>query len=297
MTAIRCEGLSKTYRNVQALTGLNLEIETGAIYALLGPNGAGKSTAIKTMMNILRPTGGRAEVLGRDSRKLGAKDFERIGYVSENMTMPGWMTVEYFMAYLKPFYPSWDEARAVELLKQFDLPRDRKLKQLSRGMCMKASLASSLAYRPSLLVMDEPFSGLDPVVRDDLIQGILESADETTILVSSHDLAEIETLATHVGYMESGRLCFSESMESLAERFRMVDVTLEQPAAIPQDWPAQWLRPEVSPALLRFVDSGFNAELTHAELRRMFGGVRDISFTAMPLRTIFLTVARHGGQQ
>ena len=297
MTAIRCEKLSKTYKNVPALVDLDLEVGAGAIYGLLGPNGAGKSTAIKTMMNILRPTGGRAAVLGCDSRQLGAKEFERIGYVSENMMLPGWMTVEYFMAYLKPFYPSWDDARAAELLRQFDLPPKRHLKQLSRGMYMKASLASSLAYRPSLLVMDEPFSGLDPVVRDDLIQGILESADETTILVSSHDLAEIETLATHIGYMEAGQLLFSESMESLVERFRVVDVTLEQPAEIPQDWPSQWMRPEFSPALLRFVDSGFHSERTPAEVRRMFTGVREVSFTAMPLRSIFLTMARHGGQR
>jgi ABC-2 type transport system ATP-binding protein len=196
MTTIRCENLSKTFRNVEALAGLNLEIPAGAIYGLVGPNGAGKSTGIKTLMNILTPTGGRAEVLGCDSRRLGAHEFTRIGYVSENQQLPDWMTVGYFMSYLKPFYPAWDDTRAAELLRQFDLPTDRKLKQLSRGMRMKAALASSLAYRSTLLVMDEPFSGLDPVMRDDLIQGILDSADETTILVSSHDLAEIENLAT-----------------------------------------------------------------------------------------------------
>jgi ABC-2 type transport system ATP-binding protein len=297
MNAIRCEGLTKTFKDIHALTDLNFEIPTGAIYGLLGPNGAGKSTAIKTLMNILRPTSGRAEVLGCDSRLLGAKEFERIGYVSENMAMPDWMTVEYFMAYLKPFYPDWDDTRAAELLKQFELPPRRKLKQLSRGMWMKASLASSLAYRPSLLVMDEPFSGLDPVVRDDLIQGIIESADETTILVSSHDLAEIETLATHIGYMESGHLVFSESMESLTARFREVDVTLERAVEIPKDWPRKWLRPEVSPALVRFVDSNFDSERTAGELRQMFEGVVDVSAAPMPLRTIFLTMARHGGRR
>jgi ABC-2 type transport system ATP-binding protein len=98
MTAIRCERLSKTFRNVDALTDLNLDVSAGAVYGLLGPNGAGKTTAIKTVMNILQPTGGRAEVLGCDSRKLGAKEFTRIGYVSENQSLPGWMTVEYFMA-------------------------------------------------------------------------------------------------------------------------------------------------------------------------------------------------------
>jgi ABC-2 type transport system ATP-binding protein len=297
MNAIRCEGLSKKYKGVEALTNLNLEIPVGAIYGLVGPNGAGKSTAIKTLMNILRPTGGRAEVLGCDSRRLGAKEFERIGYVSENLMLPDWMTVEYFMAYLKPFYPGWDDARAKELLGQFDLPPKRRLSQLSRGMWMKASLASSLAYRPSLLVMDEPFSGLDPVVRDDLIRGILDSADETTILVSSHDLAEIETLASHIGYMDAGRLRFSESMTSLVARFREVDVTVERPVELPPGWPSRWIGAEVSPALVRFVDTSFDAEGTPAEVRRMFEGVRDVSAVPMPLRSIFLTMARHGGQQ
>ena len=116
--------------------------------------------------------------------------------------MPEWMTVGYFLAYLKPFYPTWDDARAEELLRQFDLPRDRKLKHLSRGMKMKAALASSLAYRPKLIVLDEPFSGLDPLVRDEFIEGLLESAGEATILISSHDLAEIESFASHVGYLD-----------------------------------------------------------------------------------------------
>jgi ABC-2 type transport system ATP-binding protein len=297
MSAIRCNGLSKTFKDVPALIGLDLDIPAGAIYGLLGPNGAGKSTAIKTILNILRPTGGSAQVLGCDSRRLGPKEFERIGYVSENLQLPDWMTVEYFMAYLKPFYPSWDDARAAELLRQFNLPPKRKLKQLSRGMWMKASLASSLAYRPGLLVMDEPFSGLDPVMRDDLIQGILESADETTILVSSHDLAEIETLASHVGYIDAGQLVFSESMDSIVGRFREVSVTLGSPVDLPEAWPASWMRAEVSPALLRFVDSGFDSERTPDEVRRMFSGVVDVSATPMPLRTIFLTIARQGGRR
>jgi ABC-2 type transport system ATP-binding protein len=297
MTAIRCEGLTKKYRSVEALIGMNLEVPEGSIYGLLGPNGAGKSTTLKTLMNILKPTAGRAEVLGCDSRALGAKEFTRIGYVSENLKLPEWMTVEYFLAYLKPFYPAWDDARAAELVRLFDLPLKRKLSQLSRGMQMKASLVSSLAYRPALLVMDEPFSGLDPVMRDDLTQGILASAEETTILVSSHDLAEIETMATDIGYMESGRLRFSESMESLTERFREVEVTVDVPAVLPDAWPARWIRAEVSPALVRFVDTEFSDEGTATEVRRMLAGVREISTVPMPLRSIFLALARSGGKK
>ena len=98
------------------------------------------------------------------------------------------MTVDYFLAYLKPFYPSWDDTLATELIRELQLPRDRRLGQLSRGMQMKAALASSLAYHPRLILLDEPFSGLDPLVRDEFIEGLLERAAGTTILVSSHDL-------------------------------------------------------------------------------------------------------------
>src|SRR5262249_3655413 len=157
----------------------NLKVPKGAIYGLVGPNGAGKTTAMKMMMNLIQPDSGRAEILSCDSRRLGPPELARIGYVSENQELPGWMTVGYFMDYLKPFYPDWDDARAAELLRNFDLPGDRKLRHLSRGMWMKASLASSLAYRPQLLVLDEPFSGLDPLVREELIEGLLESADDT----------------------------------------------------------------------------------------------------------------------
>jgi ABC-2 type transport system ATP-binding protein len=296
MIPIRCEGLSKTYAKLEALKDLNLEVPAGSIYGLLGPNGAGKSTTIKTILNILTPSAGRAEVLGCDSRRLRADEFTRIGYVSENQKLPEWMTVEYFLAYLKPFYPRWDDARAAELLRLFDLPLKRKLGQLSRGMKMKAALASSLACRPALLVMDEPFSGLDPVMRDDLTQGIIAGADETTVLVSSHDLTEIETLASHIGYMESGRLRFSESMDSLAERFREIEVTTAGAADLPANWPAHWLRPEVSPAVVRFVDSAFDSEATPAEVRRVLPGVRDVAVTPMPLRSIFLALARSGGK-
>ncbi len=143
------------------------------------------------------------------------------------------MTVEYLLAYLKPFYPTWDDARARQLVRQFDLPVDRQLRHLSRGMRMKIALASSLAYRPRLLIMDEPFSGLDPLVREDLIDGLLESAGETTILISSHDLGEIESFASHIGYLDRGRLQFSEEMASLTARFREVEVTVDSPPLLP----------------------------------------------------------------
>src|SRR5262249_36207284 len=152
----------------------------GSVYGLIGSNGAGKTTAIKVLMNIIRANSGEAKVLGVDSRQLGHAQFSQIGYVSENQEMPEWMTVRYFLDYLKPFYPRWDDARVTELMDLFQMPSDRQIRLLSRGMRMKASLISSTAYHPRLLVLDEPFSGLDALIREDLVRGTLLCADECT---------------------------------------------------------------------------------------------------------------------
>jgi ABC-2 type transport system ATP-binding protein len=245
-------------------------------------------------MNALQPTEGAAELFGRDSRKLSPQDFTQIGYVSENQQMPEWMTVEYFMNYLRPFYPNWDSARAQELLRQFDLPLDRKIRNLSHGMRMKAALASSLAYRPPLIVLDEPFTGLDAFVRDELIAGVLECADEATILISSHDLSEIETFASHIGYLDNGRLQFSEEMTSLTERFREIEITLANPSPSSAAWPAAWLNREQSATVVRFVDSHFDQARTMAEVHGVFGAVQQINVSPMPLRAIFVALAKAG---
>jgi ABC-2 type transport system ATP-binding protein len=286
--------LVKRFRSVRVLDRLNLTVPEGSVFCLAGPNGAGKTTTIKILMNILRPTSGQAAVLGVDSLRLGPEALANIGYVSENQELPEWMTVEYLLAYLKPFYPAWDDARAMQLVRQFDLPLDRQIRHLSRGMRMKTALASSLAYRPRLVIMDEPFTGLDPLVREDLIEGLLESAGETTILISSHDLGEIESFASHIGYLDRGRLQLSEEMTSLTARFREVEVIVDSPPLLPLDrpWPAHWLRPETSPALVRFVETHFDAQRTTDEIRRLFGEVRNISALPMSLRAIFVTLAR-----
>jgi ABC-2 type transport system ATP-binding protein len=277
---------------VIAVDELQLEIREGSVYALVGPNGAGKTTVLKMLLNLLRPDAGHAKLLGTDSRRISARDFEAIAYVSENQELPEWMTVEYFLAYLKPFYPSWDDLLADELVRELDLPRDRRLRHLSRGMKMKAALAASLAYHPRVIVLDEPFSGLDPLVRDEFIQGLIPRAADTTILVSSHDLAEVESFASHIGYLDAGRLRFSEELASLSDRFREIEITLDQSMTLPSPWPADWLRPQTSSAVVRFVDSGFEKDRTPQAIRQMFPSAAAVSIKAMPLREIFVAVAR-----
>lgn len=292
MNIVRTHELSKSFRHIHAVESLNLEVPEGSIFALVGPNGAGKTTVIKTLMNILRPSAGSAEVLGADSRRLGPAEFSQIGYVSENQELPLWMTVEYFMSYLKPFYPDWDDDWAKELLQQLDLPRGRPLRDFSRGMQIKAALASSLAYHPKLIVLDEPFTGLDCWVRDELIEALLERCAGATVVISSHDLAEIETFASHIGYLDGGRLRFSEEMTVLTARFREIEITFDQPPSTPAHWPAAWLGTSQSSTVLRFVDSQFHSDSTPAEIRKRFPSARNISISPMPLRAIFVTLAK-----
>jgi ABC-2 type transport system ATP-binding protein len=296
-SAIQIEALRMKFGRTVALDGVDLSVPEGAIYALVGPNGAGKTTLIKLLMNILRPTAGRARVLGIDASAFTGRDFNCIGYVSENQELPGWMTASGMLDFLRAFYPTWDRALEQQLIELFDLPMKRKLKHLSRGMRMKAAFAGSLPYRPRVILLDEPFSGLDPLVRDELIESLLDRAPETTIFLSSHDLAEIESFASHVAYLENGRVLFSEEMAALSGRFREVTVTLDGVPQIPAGCPADWLQPEISGSVVRFVHSGYRVEASERELAAIFPKARDISFDPMPLRAIFLAIAKSSRSQ
>jgi ABC-2 type transport system ATP-binding protein len=293
MTAvIRTEALTKRFRKVCALDHLSLEVPEGAVHALVGPNGAGKTTGIKVLMNLIPATSGRAEVLGMDTKQIRGKAYTQIGYVSENQDIPEWMKVGALLEYLRDFYHTWDRALEDSLIKQFELPLDRKIKALSRGMKMKLALASALAFHPKLIVLDEPFGGLDPLVRDQLIEGLLERAEESTLFISSHDLAEIESFASHVAYLEEGKLRFSEDMTALAARFREVEISFDAERPLPSPLPPSWRQAQASGTIVRFVESQFDPEKSPAEIQRVFGEAKEVFFRHMGLRAIFLSMAK-----
>jgi len=156
---------------------------------------------------------------------------------------------------------------------------------------MKAALACAVAYRPRLILLDEPLSGLDALARDEFIQALLGRAAGATILISSHDLAEVETFVSHVGYLDRGRIEFSQELATLSERFREIEVTLAAPPLPPPTWPAGWLNPQTFSAMIRFVDSQFDEHRTRQTIERLFPAARSISATPMPLREIFVALA------
>jgi ABC-type multidrug transport system ATPase subunit len=221
--AIETVNLTRRFGRLDAVDGLNLRVAAGSIFALIGPNGAGKTTTIKLLLNLLRPTRGEALVLGADARRLGPRELARIGYVSENQRLPDWMTPTQLIAYVRPFYPTWDDALCRKLQHDLALTAKVPLRALSRGTRMKAALLVSLAYRPELIVLDEPFTGLDPLVRDELVRALLELTGEYrwTTLISSHDIDEVERLADSVGFIDNGRMVFTESVETLIEQHQL----------------------------------------------------------------------------
>jgi ABC-2 type transport system ATP-binding protein len=291
MQAIETVGLTRRFRRVDAVHDLNLQVPAGAVYALMGPNGAGKTTLIKLLMNLIQPSAGRAWLLGGDASRLSGGALEAIGYVSENQKLPDWFTAGAFLSYWRPFYPTWDITLEHRLVKRFELPLKQKLKHLSRGVRMKAALASVLAYRPKLIVLDEPLSGLDPLVRNDLMEVLLDLARETTIFISSHDLAEIDNFASHVGYMDGGKLRLSDSMTQVRERFRNVTFSSEVQLTLPTSLPSEWLQFACDGTTARWSETEYEPQASAARVSAAFGAAT-IQTTPMTLREVFLIMAK-----
>lgn len=283
---VESHGLEKRYGRVDAIRDVNLRVPEGSVFALIGPNGTGKTTTLRLLMNILKPDRGEVRVLGTASTKLGPAHFQQIGYVSESQRLPERLTVAQYLGYLRTLYSSWDQSLERELVQLFELPPGRKLKHLSHGMRMKVLLIGALSFRPKLLVLDEPLSGLDPLVRDEVIDGLLRQAHDTTILISSHELSEIESFTTHVAFMQGGRLLIQEAIEVLQQRFRAVSVRLSAMRQLPQPLPNGWLLPELSGHQLQLVTSAFDGEEPlYQHLVRVFGAVT-VDVQPMSLRQI-----------
>jgi len=301
MNAIECQNLTRTFGKTRAVDDLNLIVPAGSVFALLGANGAGKSTTLKLLLNLIRPSSGRAKVLGCDTTELKKEMFRRIGYVTEDYALHDWMTLNQLLDYYRPFYPQWDWALERQLRAIFDLPGDRPLKKLSRGMKMKAVFLSVLPFRPELLVLDEPFSGLDPQVRDEFIEGLLEIVDAdrlNTVIVSSHDISEVERLADWVGILADGKLVTAEPMAQLQGRFRRIEVVGagvagRVPGEVLPGW-RQVARPAAN--VVQFIHSSYAEGRTEQELRTVFG---DTASTVRPmsLREIFLAHVRPSGSK
>lgn len=222
--------VTRHFGNKAALDDVSLTIPRGGVFGLIGGNGAGKTTLIKHILGLLKAQQGVVEVFGLDPVQNPVGVLGRIGYLSEDRDLPDWMRVAELMRYTQAFFPNWDEKFAEELRQAFDLDPRALVKNLSRGQRARAGLLLALAHRPDLLVLDEPSSGLDPVVRRDILGAIIRTiADEgRTVLFSSHLLDEVERVADRVAIIHQGRIMLSASMEDIKEQHRRVTLRFGQ---------------------------------------------------------------------
>ncbi len=222
--------VTRQFGNKTALDDISLTVPRGGVFGLIGGNGAGKTTLIKHILGMLKAQSGSVQVFGLDPVQNPVGTLGRIGYLSEDRDLPNWMRVRELMGYTQAFFPNWDAAYAEELREAFDLDSNARIKNLSRGQRARAGLLIALAHRPELLVLDEPSSGLDPVVRRDILGAIIRTiADEgRTVLFSSHLLDEVERVADRVAIIHQGRILLTAPMDVIKETHRRMTLRFGQ---------------------------------------------------------------------
>jgi ABC-2 type transport system ATP-binding protein len=223
---IRLEGVTRYYGGKAALRDVSLGVPRGVVLGLVGANGAGKTTLIRHILGLLRAREGRVRVFGLDPVRAAVTVLGRVGYLSEDRDLPPWMTVGELMRYTRAFYPGWADGYAEGLRERFQLPAGARIRNLSKGELAKAGLLVALAHRPELLVLDEPSSGLDPIVRREMLEAVVRSVAEEgrTVVFSSHLLDEIGRVSDRVAMMVGGRLVLEGALDAVLEAHRRLVV-------------------------------------------------------------------------
>jgi len=232
--AISSQGLKKTYPEVRALDGLDLSVPRGAVYGFLGRNGAGKTTTIKTLLGLVRPSGGAAQVLGLDIRKDHLAILERTGFVSETKVLFESLSARQLIRFNRGYFPKWSDALAERYAGLFEIPMDRPFGKLSLGNRTKVCHLLALSQGADLLLLDDPTSGLDPVMTDLLLQILIEDHvnEGRTVFFSSHHLSEVERIAEWIGIIEGGKLLLETRLEDIRQNFRLVTASSDMLPAL-----------------------------------------------------------------
>jgi len=227
---IETAGLWKRYEGVEALRGLDLQVPSGSIFGFLGRNGSGKTTTIKVLLGMARPSRGEARVFGcSPSGQDGVEIRRRTAFVSDEKDLYDYMAVGEIVAFTRSFYPRWRADLEQQYLRKFELPLDRNIEGLSRGMRTKLAMLLALCRGADLLMLDEPTSGLDPAMAEEVLQALVGhvAAQESTVFFSSHQLAEVEQIADHVAIIDRGQTVVSDALDDLRARYRRIQLVFE----------------------------------------------------------------------
>ncbi len=238
-SVVSLDRVSRRYGTKTALADVSLDIPRGCVLGLVGANGAGKTTLIKHLLGLLRAQAGTVRVFGLDPVSRNVEVLGRLGYLSEDRDLPPWITVGELLRYARPFHPQWDPAYAEALRQQFQLVSSARIRTLSKGELAKTGLLVALAHRPELLVLDEPSSGLDPVVRRELLEAIVRAVadDGRTVLFSSHLLDEVERVSDRVAMLVQGRVVLEGDLAGAMEQHRRLLVALPAARPLPSELP------------------------------------------------------------
>ncbi len=222
--AIEIRNLGKRFKDTPAVQDFSITVAPGRVVGFLGPNGAGKTTTIKMLMDLLRADTGTISLLGLDPTEVATAIRARVGYVPEQQNAPRWMRVAEAISFCRTFYPTWDDNLCDQLIRLFSLDPSKKIQSLSKGTKVKLTLLLALAHRPELLVLDEPMAGLDPLIREELVDGILQTASDhpRTILFSSHTFADVQRLADEVVIIHEGRLLAQSPVDDLLAKTKRI---------------------------------------------------------------------------
>jgi ABC-2 type transport system ATP-binding protein len=220
--AIELRGVTKRFGRKRVLDGVDLVVPAGQTFAFLGRNGMGKRTTIRTLLGLLAADGGEVRVLGLDPRKQPLEVRRRVGYVAEDQQMFGWMRVSQLTAFMAPFYPTWDTARAKQLAEQFELATKTKVRHLSKGQGVRLALLLALAHKPELVILDDPTLGLDPIMRKEFLRDVVThlQGERVTDFFSSHLLYEVEPVADAVAILDRGRIVRHAATDDLRARVK-----------------------------------------------------------------------------
>ena len=221
--ALKVEGLRKEYPGF-VLDGIDIALPVGCVMGFIGENGAGKSTTIKLILDLIRKDAGKISVLGEILDTEHGQLKEKIVVVMDECNFPESMTVTNIERMMRGCYRTWDRNRFEQYRQKFQLPSDKKIKDFSRGMKMKLSIAVALSHDSRLLILDEATSGLDPIVRDEILDIFLEfiQNEDHSIFISSHILSDLEKICDYITFIHRGKLVFSEEKESLREKYVVV---------------------------------------------------------------------------